>query len=119
MPHLPLSELVEIANQFLLGINQESTVLVLHVQGSAFLTAASCGDSPLDPVREGRVEQMNEITEPRRGTLQPGIKYLAFPVRRSDVIIGASDGFCLARSQLLNAVQRTLLRPDSMPEAIL
>jgi hypothetical protein len=31
------------------------------------------------------------------------------------VIIGASDGFCLARSQLLNAVQRTLLRPDSMP----
>ncbi len=31
------------------------------------------------------------------------------------MIIGASDGFCLARSQLLNAVQRTLLRPDSMP----
>src|SRR5215471_2492323 len=71
--------------------------------GFALLTAASCGDSPLYLVREGRVEQMNEITKPRLGTLQPGIKYLAFPLRRSDVIIGASDGFCLANYRLLNA----------------
>src|SRR5690242_2028250 len=95
-----------------------------HCTGSAcagfgLLTAVFCGDSLLYLVREGRVEQMNEIKKPRLGTLQPGIKYLAFPVRRSDVIIAVSDGFCLARSQLLNAVQRTLLRPDSMPEAIL
>jgi len=34
---LPLSELIGIANQFLLGTNQESTVLALHVQGSPFL----------------------------------------------------------------------------------
>ena len=54
-----------------------------------------------------------------RGTLQPGIKYLAFPLKRSDVIIGASDGFCLASYRLLNAVQRTILLPDRMPEAIL
>jgi Stage II sporulation protein E (SpoIIE) len=118
-PNLPLSELIGIANQFLLGTNQECTVLALHLQSSALLTAASCGDSPLYLVREGRVEQMNEITKPRLGTLQPGIKYLAFPLRRSDVIIGASDGFCLASHRLLNAVQRTMLLPDSMPEAIL
>jgi hypothetical protein len=62
---------------------------------------------------------MNEITKPRLGTLQPGIKYLAFPLKRSDVIIGASDGFCLASYRLLNAVQRTMLLPDRMPEAIL
>jgi len=36
-PKLPLSELIGIANQFLLGTNQESTVLALHVQGSPFL----------------------------------------------------------------------------------
>lgn len=118
-PNLPLSELVGIANQFLLGTKQESTVLALHVQGAALLTAACCGDSPLYMVREGRVEQMNEITKPRLGTLQPGIKYLALPLRKSDVIIGASDGLCLAAYRLLNAVQRTMLRPDCMPEAIL
>jgi hypothetical protein len=37
--------------QFLLGTNQESTVLVLHVQGSALLTAASCGDSAISDSR--------------------------------------------------------------------
>jgi hypothetical protein len=119
MPSLPLSELIGIANQFLLGTNKESTVLALHVQGSALLTEASCRESPLYLVREGRVEQMNEITKPRLGTLQPGIKYLAFPLKRSDVIIGASDGFSLAGYRLLNAVQRTMLLPDRMPEAIL
>lgn len=116
-PNLPLSELIGIANQFLLGTNEESTVLALHVQSSPLLTAAS--DSPLYLVRKGRVEQMNEITKPRLGALQPGIKYLAFPLRRSDVIIGASDGFCLASYRLFNAVQRAILLPDSMPEAIL
>ena len=35
------------------------------------------------------------------------------------MIIGASDGFCLASYRLFNAVQRTILLPDSMPEAIL
>ena len=118
-PNLPLSQLIEMANQFLLGANQESTILALHVQGSSLLTAASCGDSALYLVREGGIEQMNEITKPRLGTLQPGIKYLAFPLRRSDVIIGASDGLCLASYRLLDAVQRTMLQPDSMPEAIL
>jgi Stage II sporulation protein E (SpoIIE) len=118
-PDLSLSELTGIANQFLLGSNQESTLLALHVQGSALLTAASCGDSPLYLVREDRVEQMNEITKPRLGTLQPGIKYLALPLRTSDVIIGASDGLCIASYRILSAVQRTMLRPDSMPEAIL
>lgn len=118
-PSVAMRELIGIANQFLLDANEESTVLALHVQGSALLTAASCGDSPLYLVREGRVEQMNEITKPRLGTLQPGVKYLAFPLRRSDVIIGATDGLCLASYRLLNAVQRTMLWPDSMPEAIL
>ena len=118
-PNLPLSELIGIANEFLLGTKQESTVLALHVQGPALLTAACCGDSPLYLVREGRVEQMNEITKPRLGTLQPAIQYLSLPLRKSDVIIGASDGFCLATYRLLNAVQRTMLRPDSMPETIL
>ena len=116
---MPLNELIEIANQFFLGANQQSTLLALHVQGSSLLTAVSCGDSLLYLVREGRVEQMNETTKPRLGTLQPGIKYLAFPLRTSDVIIGASDGLSLGSHQLLSAVERTVLHPESMPEAIL
>jgi len=66
--------------------------LVLHVQGSAFVTPVSCGDSPLYLVREGRVERMNVITKPRLGTLQPGIKYLALPLRTSDVNYSATFG---------------------------
>jgi hypothetical protein len=46
-PDMPLTELIGIANQFLLGANQESTLLALHVQGSTLLTVVSCGDSPL------------------------------------------------------------------------
>jgi hypothetical protein len=118
-PDMPLTELIGIANQFLLGVNQESTLLALHVQSSAILTAVSCGDSPLYLVREDRVEQMNETTKPRLGNLQPGIKRLAFPLRTSDVIIGASDGLSLGSRQLLTAVERTMLHPESMPEAIL
>lgn len=118
-PDMPLNELIEIANHFLLGASQESTLLALHVQGSALLTAASCGDSPLYLVHDGRFEQMNEITKPRLGTLHPGIKHLALPLRTSDVIIGASDGLCVGSSRLLSAVQRTMLQPGSMPEAIL
>ena len=76
---MPLNELIEIATQFFLGANQQSTLLALHVQRSSFLTAVSCGDSLLYLVREGRVEQMNETTKPRLGTLQPGIKYWHFP----------------------------------------
>jgi hypothetical protein len=110
---------VGIANQFLLGVNQESTLLALHVQSSAFLTAVSCGDSPLFLVREGRVEQMNETTKPRLGNPRPGIKHLAFPLRTSDVVIGASDGLSLGSYQLLSAVERTMLHPENMPEAIL
>ena len=118
-PDMLLNELVGIANQFFLAANQESTLLALHVQGSSLLTAISCGDSPLYLVREGRVEQMNATTKPRLGNLQPGIKHLAFPLRTSDVIIGASDGLSLGSHQLLSAVQRTMLQPESMPEAIL
>jgi len=118
-PDMPLNQLTEITNQFLLGANQESTLLALHVQGSTLLTVVSCGDSPLYLVREGRVEQMNEITKPRLGTLHPGIRHLALPLRTSDVIIGASDGLCVGSSRLLRAVQRTMLQPESMPEAIL
>jgi len=92
-PDMPLSELLGIANQFFLGANQESTLLALQVQGSTLLTAVSCGDSPLYLVREGRVEQVNETTKPRLGNPRPGIKHLAFPLRASDVVIGASDGF--------------------------
>jgi len=116
---MPLNELVGIANQFFLGANQESTMLALRVQDSSLLTAVSCGDSPLYLVREGRVEQMNETTKPRLGTLQPGIKHLAFPLRTSDVIIGASDGLSVGSHQLLSAVERTMLQPQSMPEVIL
>lgn len=116
---MPLNDLIEIANQFFLGANQRSTLLALHLQGSSLLTAVSCGDSLLYLVREGRVEQMNETTKPRLGTLQPGIKYLAFPLRTSDVITGASDGLSLGSHQLLSAVERTVLHPESMPEAIL
>ena|ERR1700756_2043876 len=118
-PDMALSELAGIANQFFLGANQESTLLALHVQDSDLLTVASCGDSPLYLVREGRVEQMNEITKPRLGNPYPGINYLAFPVRTGDIIIGASDGLCLGSDHLLNAVQCTMLQPESMPEAIL
>jgi hypothetical protein len=118
-PDMPLNELIGIANQFFLDANQESTLLALHVQGSSLLTAVSCGDSPLYLVRAGRVEQMNETTKPRLGTPQPGIKQLALPLRTADVIIGASDGLCLGTHQLLSAVERTMLHPESMPEAIL
>ena len=44
---------------------------------------------------------------------------MAFPLRTSDVIIGASDGLSLGSRQLLSAVERTMLHPESMPEAIL
>lgn len=118
-PDTPLNDLIAIANQFFLDANQESTLLALHVQGSCLLTAVSCGDSPLYLVREGRVEQMNETTKPRLGTLQPAIKHLAFPLRRSDVVIGASDGLSVGCHQLLSAVERSMLHPESMPEAIL
>ena len=43
----------------------------------------------------------------------------AFPLRTSDVVIGASDGLSLGSHQLLNAVERTMLHPENMPEAIL
>ena len=118
-PDMPLNELIGIANQFLLGVNQESTLLVLHVHDSSLLTVVSCGDSPLYLVRKGRIEQMNEITKPRLGTLRPGVKQLAFPLRTADVIIGASDGLCLDSYRLLSAVERTMLQPESMPVAIL
>lgn len=118
-PNMPLNELIGIANQFLLGANQESTLLALHVQDSSLLTAVSCGDSPLYLVRDGRVEQMNETTKPRLGNPRPDIRHLAFPLRTSDVVIGASDGLSLGSRQLLSAVERTMLHPESMPEAIL
>lgn len=114
----PLSELIRIANQFFLSAHQESTMLAVHVQDSSLL-AVSCGDSPLYLVRDGRVEQMNATTKPRLGTLRPGIEHLAFPLRTSDVIIGASDGLSLGSHQLLSAVERTMLYPERMPEAIL
>jgi hypothetical protein len=62
---------------------------------------------------------MNETTKPRLGTLRPGIKHLAFPLRTSDVIIGASDGLSLGSHQLLSAVEGTMLHPERMPAAIL
>ena len=34
------------------------------------------------------------------------------------MIIGASNGLCLGDYHLLNAVQRTVLQPQGMPEAI-
>ena len=116
---MPLNELIGIANQFLLGANQESTLLALDVAGSSLLTAASCGDSPLYLVRDGQVEQVNEITKPRLGNLLPGIRYLSFPLKTSDVVIGASDGLSLGSHQLLSAVEQTMRHPERMPEAIL
>jgi hypothetical protein len=112
-----LSSLINLINFRLIGLNAQSTFAGVTCERSR-LYGMSCGNSPLWVVRDAQLIRVNE-TRRRLGTGQMDLQWLSFDLRRYDVIVLATDGLTLDRHRLVRTVQKYLLRPTEMPEAIL
>jgi hypothetical protein len=117
MPSFP--HLINLLNMSLIGLDAESTFVGIEIKQGNFLTGVSCGDSPLYVIREGQLLRINQNTKPRLGTSRPDIYWIALALKKHDVIVAASDGLVLDRYRLVQTVQRYMLRPSEMAEALL
>jgi len=111
-------QLLNLLNMNLTGFGAESTFLGIQVTDST-LSGVSVGDSLLWVVREGQLLRINEITKPRLGAGRVNPNWLEFALKKHDVILAASDGLTLDHYRLVQLVQRFMLRPQEMPQAIL
>lgn len=111
-------QLLNLLNMNLTGFGAESTFLGIQVTDST-LSGVSVGDSLLWVVREGQLLRINEIRKPRLGAGLVNPNWLEFTLKKHDVILAASDGLTLDHYRLVQLVQRFMLRPQEMPQAIL
>jgi hypothetical protein len=117
MPSFP--HLISLLNINLIGLDAESTLVGIEIKQGNFLTGVSSGDSPLYVIRDGQLLRINQNTKPRLGTIRPDIYWIALALKKHDVIVAASDGFVLDRYRLVQTVQRYMLRPSEIAEALL
>lgn len=79
----------------------------------------SAGNSPLYCFGGGKLERVNATTRARLGSSKPEFYAFSLQIQKHDCILVASDGLTLDRYLLTQVVQRYLLRPQEMAEAIL
>ena len=113
-----LQQLVTLLNFHAISLGLESTLLAVHIQDEV-LTGVSIGNNTVHLLRDGRLTRLNETTRRRLGRPNPDVHYFSAALKRYDCVVLCSDGVVLDAYRFSQILQRYLLRPTEMPEAVL